>query len=54
MNTISNLFVSGKRKVRFEATCCVYELSNLPYVSGLYYAKWKLKQGGSARGITQR
>ncbi|KAI8999794.1 EEIG1/EHBP1 N-terminal domain-containing protein, partial [Gaertneriomyces semiglobifer] len=41
------LFVPKSRKVKFEATCVFEDLTNLPYVSGLYFIKWKIKNGSS-------
>ncbi|KAI8826660.1 N-terminal C2 in EEIG1 and EHBP1 proteins-domain-containing protein [Fimicolochytrium jonesii] len=50
---MASLFVSKARKVKFEATCVVHDLTNLPYVSGLYYVKWKLKmKEGSSQKCT--
>ncbi|KAI8917583.1 EEIG1/EHBP1 N-terminal domain-containing protein, partial [Powellomyces hirtus] len=49
-----SLFVPKSRKVKFEASCFVHDLSNLPYVSGLYFVKWKLKNGGSFEGSTAK
>ncbi|KAI9096138.1 N-terminal C2 in EEIG1 and EHBP1 proteins-domain-containing protein [Phlyctochytrium arcticum] len=51
---MTSLFVSKARKVKFEVYCHVHDLTNLPYVSGLYYVKWKLKQGGSSEGTTAK
>ncbi|KAJ3056222.1 hypothetical protein HK097_007705 [Rhizophlyctis rosea] len=48
------LFVPKSRKVRFHVQCILHDLTNLPYVSGLYFARWKLRSGGSAAGATQR
>ncbi|KAJ3216696.1 hypothetical protein HDU67_009128 [Dinochytrium kinnereticum] len=42
-----------RKKVVFQADCHLLDLVNLPYVSGFYFAKWKLK-GTNARGVTQR
>ncbi|KAJ3022072.1 hypothetical protein HKX48_007112 [Thoreauomyces humboldtii] len=48
------LFVPKSRKVKFEATLTLHDMSNLPYVSGLYFVKWKLKNGGSFEGTTAK
>ncbi|RKO95701.1 hypothetical protein CAUPRSCDRAFT_12601, partial [Caulochytrium protostelioides] len=48
------LFVAKHRKVQFDVVCTIYELAGVPYVSGSYYIKWRLKQGGTARGFTTR
>ncbi|KAJ8330668.1 hypothetical protein O5D80_001182 [Batrachochytrium dendrobatidis] len=49
-----SLFTPANRKVKFHCRCTIHELSNLPYVSGLYFAKWKLTSGSAAKGSTQR
>lgn len=41
------LFVPSSRKVRFACTISILNLSNVPYVSGLYSAKWNLSNRGS-------
>ncbi|KAJ3168227.1 hypothetical protein HDU88_001666 [Geranomyces variabilis] len=51
---MSTLFVPKSRKVRFEASVLLHDMSNLPYVSGLYFVKWKLKNGGTAEGATAK
>ncbi|KND04707.1 uncharacterized protein SPPG_00416 [Spizellomyces punctatus DAOM BR117] len=51
---MTSFFVPKSRKVKFEATCHVHDLTNLPYVSGLYFVKWKLKNGGSYEGLTHK
>ncbi|KAJ3158254.1 hypothetical protein HDU86_002963 [Geranomyces michiganensis] len=51
---MSSLFVPKSRKVRFEASVLLHDMSNLPYVSGLYFVKWKLKNGGTAEGATAK
>ncbi|KAI9320401.1 EEIG1/EHBP1 N-terminal domain-containing protein [Dichotomocladium elegans] len=49
-----NLFISKHRKVNFEICILIRDLANVPLVSGLYYAKWRLKNASQASGITER
>ncbi|KAJ3096731.1 hypothetical protein HDU97_005622 [Phlyctochytrium planicorne] len=42
-----------RKKVQFQVDCHLVDLVNLPYVSGFYFAKWKVK-GTNARGVTQK
>ncbi|CAB5385846.1 respiratory complex assembly protein Rmp1 [Rhizophagus irregularis DAOM 181602=DAOM 197198] len=42
------------RKVQFELEILIEELANVPLVAGLYYIKWKLKNGKKTNGITER
>ncbi|KAI8923304.1 N-terminal C2 in EEIG1 and EHBP1 proteins-domain-containing protein [Entophlyctis helioformis] len=42
------------RKAKFHCRCTIHDLSNLPYVSGLYYAKWRLVAGGSSKGVSHK
>ncbi|RKP36042.1 EEIG1/EHBP1 N-terminal domain-containing protein, partial [Dimargaris cristalligena] len=47
-------FVAKSRKVTFKVHIELLELINIPLVSGIFYAKWKLKNGVSASGCTSR
>ena len=40
------------RKCRFQVVLYIHDLSNIPYVSGLYYAKYRLK--GGSKGATHK
>lgn len=51
---LSNLFVSKSRKIDFELTILIQDLTNVPLVSGLYYVKWKLKNATHTNGSTIR
>ncbi|KAL1922046.1 uncharacterized protein VTP21DRAFT_10688 [Calcarisporiella thermophila] len=53
MTALSNLFISKHRKADFELHLHIYELTNVPLVSGHYFAKWKVKSSG-AQGVTKR
>lgn len=50
----SRLFVSKDRKIDFELTILIQDLTNVPLVSGLYYVKWKLKNAAHTSGSTVR
>lgn len=50
----SRLFVSKDRKIDFELTILIQDLTNVPLVSGLYYVKWKLKNAAHTGGSTVR
>ncbi|KXS19006.1 hypothetical protein M427DRAFT_181149 [Gonapodya prolifera JEL478] len=39
-----------RKRPQFSATCSSYELTQLPFLTGLYYLKWKIRSGGSASG----
>ncbi|KAI9209743.1 N-terminal C2 in EEIG1 and EHBP1 proteins-domain-containing protein [Polychytrium aggregatum] len=41
-------------RVSFLVTVVLEDLTNLPYVSGLYFAKWKLKGTRTVKGRTQK
>ncbi|KAI8997531.1 N-terminal C2 in EEIG1 and EHBP1 proteins-domain-containing protein [Pilobolus umbonatus] len=49
---LSRLFISKNRKVDFEVTLQVEDLTNVPLVSGLYYVKWRLKNTDHTSGST--
>lgn len=49
----SSLFTKQK-SVTFQVTTTIHDITNVPYVSGLYFIKWKLRNGGSAAGLTHR
>ena len=51
----STMFFIKKRKnkITFHIEVFIHELLKLPYVSGFYFTKWKLK-GTSLRGLTPR
>jgi hypothetical protein len=46
-----------RNKLRFVCKLTIYDLNNVPYVSGFYYAKWKLKdhyiKGSTAKEIVR-
>ncbi|KAI8801717.1 N-terminal C2 in EEIG1 and EHBP1 proteins-domain-containing protein [Cladochytrium replicatum] len=42
------------RKASFECSVLIAELANLPFVSGQYFVKWKLKGPTIVRGVSQR
>ena len=48
------MFPWNSKKARFQVLLVIHDLSNIPYVSGQYFAKYKLKSGGSAKGQTQK
>lgn len=50
----SRLFISKSRKIDFELTILIQDLTNVPLVSGLYYVKWKLKNATHTTGSTVR
>ncbi|GAN01448.1 hypothetical protein MAM1_0007c00881 [Mucor ambiguus] len=52
--TFSRLFVSKDRKIDFELTILIQDLTNVPLVSGLYYVKWRLKNAAHTSGSTVR
>lgn len=41
----------AKNRVRYSCRVVIYDLSNLPYISGRYFAKWRLA-GSSQKGVT--
>ncbi|KAI9352512.1 EEIG1/EHBP1 N-terminal domain-containing protein, partial [Zopfochytrium polystomum] len=41
------------QKLVFQVECVILDLINIPYVSGFYFAKWRLRSSG-AKGLTQR
>ncbi|KAI8909688.1 N-terminal C2 in EEIG1 and EHBP1 proteins-domain-containing protein [Gorgonomyces haynaldii] len=47
------MFVPKSRKVKYECHLTIYDLQNLPYVSGLYFCKWKLSSS-TIKGVTSR
>ncbi|KAI8640339.1 EEIG1/EHBP1 N-terminal domain-containing protein [Parasitella parasitica] len=49
-----SLFISKDRKIDFELTILIQDLTNVPLVSGLYYVKWKLKNAAHTSGSTAR
>ncbi|CAO3626942.1 unnamed protein product [Mucor hiemalis] len=51
---LSRLFVSKSRKIDFELTLLIQDLTNVPLVSGLYFVKWKLKNTIHTNGSTVR
>lgn len=51
---LSRLFVSKSRKIDFELTLLIQDLTNVPLVSGLYFVKWKLKNTVHTNGSTVR
>lgn len=51
---LSQLFVSKSRKIDFELTILIQDLTNVPLVSGLYYVKWRLKNTTHTSGCTVR
>ncbi|KAI9476085.1 MAG: N-terminal C2 in EEIG1 and EHBP1 proteins-domain-containing protein [Benjaminiella poitrasii] len=52
--SFSRLFISKNRKIDFELTILIQDLTNVPLVSGLYYVKWKLKNAVHSSGSTVR
>eukprot|EP00842_Homolaphlyctis_polyrhiza_P003715 jgi/Hompol1/4344/HPOL_003607-RA len=48
------MFLPASRKAKFHCRCTIHELDSLPYVSGSYFAKWRLLSGGTAKGTTNR
>ncbi|KAI8799993.1 N-terminal C2 in EEIG1 and EHBP1 proteins-domain-containing protein [Cladochytrium replicatum] len=42
------------RKATFVCRVLISDLANLPFVSGQYFVKWKLKGATANRGVTQR
>ncbi|KAG5461007.1 MAG: hypothetical protein BJ554DRAFT_6872, partial [Olpidium bornovanus] len=53
-NPFNALLVPKARKVVFETTVMVHELANVPHLSGMYYAKWKVPgfAGNASGGAT--
>lgn len=51
---LSHLFISKSRKIDFELTILIQDLTNVPLVSGLYYVKWRLKNATHSTGSTVR
>ncbi len=47
------MFISSKRKVKYKVSIQILSLSNLPYVAGRFFCKWKLKST-TLKGATQR
>ncbi|PKC61632.1 hypothetical protein RhiirA1_348549 [Rhizophagus irregularis] len=52
--SLSSFVIPRNRKVQFELEILIEELANVPLVAGLYYIKWKLKNGKKTNGITER
>jgi len=52
--SLSRLFIAKNRKVDFELTVLIQDLTNVPLVSGLYFIKWKLKNTDHSSGSTGR
>ncbi|RIA92967.1 N-terminal C2 in EEIG1 and EHBP1 proteins-domain-containing protein [Glomus cerebriforme] len=52
--SLSSLVIPRNRKVQFELEILIQELVNVPLVTGLYYIKWKLKNGKKTNGMTER
>ncbi|KAI8081880.1 N-terminal C2 in EEIG1 and EHBP1 proteins-domain-containing protein [Gilbertella persicaria] len=50
----TQLFVSKSRRIDFELTLLIQDLTNIPLVSGLYYIKWRLKNTTHTSGTTAR
>ena len=50
---VPRVLVSRERKIKFQCNFSIQELLNVPYVSGLYFAKWKLSNS-SSKGSTSR
>ncbi|KAI8376784.1 N-terminal C2 in EEIG1 and EHBP1 proteins-domain-containing protein [Blakeslea trispora] len=50
----SQLFISKNRKIDFELTILIQDLTNVPLVSGLYYVKYRLKSATHSSGMTVR
>ncbi|KAJ3073427.1 hypothetical protein HDU98_001548 [Podochytrium sp. JEL0797] len=48
MKSANKPLLGKKTRVTFALECIVNELSNLPYVSGFYYIKWRVYAAGSA------
>ncbi|KAJ3224972.1 hypothetical protein HK099_007601 [Clydaea vesicula] len=46
-----SFFISANRKVTFEIEITIHDLDNLPYISGLFFCKWK---GKNLSGSTRR
>ncbi|KAI9263976.1 N-terminal C2 in EEIG1 and EHBP1 proteins-domain-containing protein [Helicostylum pulchrum] len=51
---LSHIFISKSRKIDFELTILIQDLTNVPLVSGLYYVKWRLKNATHNNGSTVR
>ncbi len=54
MDSLSLLLVPKNRKIEFEIEVLIQELTNVPLVTGLYYVKWRLKNGEKPNGLTNR
>ncbi|CAG8713466.1 25013_t:CDS:2 [Dentiscutata erythropus] len=54
MSSLSQLFIPRNRKVEFDVEFIIHELTNIPAISGLYYVKWRLKNGNKRRDVTRR
>ncbi|KAI7901230.1 N-terminal C2 in EEIG1 and EHBP1 proteins-domain-containing protein [Cokeromyces recurvatus] len=52
--SFSRLFISKNRKIDFELTILIQDLTNVPLVSGLYYVKWRIKNTVHSNGSTVR
>ncbi|CAG8847133.1 31121_t:CDS:1, partial [Racocetra persica] len=53
MSSLSFLLTPRSRKVEFDVEIIIHELTNIPSVSGLYYVKWRLKNGNKRHDVTQ-
>ena len=54
MSSLSSLVIPRNRKAQFELEILIQELVNVPLVAGLYYIKWKLKNGKKTNDMTER
>ncbi|KAJ1962103.1 hypothetical protein H4R35_007384, partial [Dimargaris xerosporica] len=54
MQALYHWFISKHRLVGFEVQVTLHELVNIPLVSGNFYVKWRIKNGSSSTGYTDR
>ncbi|KAJ1983439.1 hypothetical protein H4R34_001273 [Dimargaris verticillata] len=54
MQALYHWFISKHRLVGFEVQVTLHELINIPLVSGNFYVKWRIKNGSSSTGYTDR
>ncbi|KAI7865071.1 N-terminal C2 in EEIG1 and EHBP1 proteins-domain-containing protein [Spinellus fusiger] len=51
---LSNFFVPKHRKVNFEVSIIIRDLTNVPLVSGFYHVRWRMRQATHTSGFTEK